>query len=453
MANILLLTLGTEGDVRPFLRIGRVLRAAGHSVTLLTHADYEEAAKQIGLEFAAIDNHADYQQFISGSSWVNTPQGIFAGYQQHFLPNVLSTYQLIQARSRATETILVAHHNARIAAQLSAEKLGLPLIVIFVWPSQITNLPLLAELLRTLTGPEVDRLQAEMSLPTDWRAWLRAPRLNLGLWPDWFAPVEPDWPSRVVLTGFLVDDPSTGEVPREMQSLLAADQPPILLTGGTGNFVSPDFYLAAAAGVQRLGRRCVLVSRYPKDVPVNLPGDVTRFGYLPYGKVLPHVGAIIHHGGIGTCAQALAAGIPQLILAIGADRPDNAQRLQNLGVAEFLPLPRWQPEAVQAALQRLLNSEEVKKRCQVLSEQIRLANAPAVVRDEIEKFFQEGSAWLSTLSEPDHSAAARPVGPRGEINSKLRQQLAELSPEKLELLARWAGAKPEATAGSSEGKR
>jgi rhamnosyltransferase subunit B len=48
--------------------------------------------------------------------------------------------------------------------------------------------------------------------------------------------------------------------------------------------------------------------------------------------------AIIHHGGMGTSARTLSAGVPQLVLAFGAERSDTAQRLTRLGVAEFLPL-------------------------------------------------------------------------------------------------------------------
>jgi len=317
------------------------------------------------------------------------------------------------------------------------------LVITFVWPSQMTNLSLLAEFFRTRISTELNGLRGELNLAPvgDWAAWLRqCPALYLALWPEWFAPAEAAGPSTIVQAGFLVDPATAPGLAPEVESFLAGSQPPVLITGGTGNFVQPDFYTASTEGVRRLGRRGILVTHYPDYVPASLPGKMLWLNYLPYGAALPRMGAIIHHGGIGTCAQALAAGIPQLILAIGADRPDNAQRLQHLGVAEFLPPPRWQPEAVQAALSRLLGSAEVKQRAQALSEQIRLTDSLSVACAAIEKFSKEEWAWPAP---ENHSFVSYPTAkPPTEIRAELRQQLADLSPEKLELLARWAEANP-----------
>jgi hypothetical protein len=152
--------------------------------------------------------------------------------------------------------------------------------------------------------------------------------------------------------------------------------------------------------------------------------------------------AIIHHGGIGTCAQALAAGIPQLILGIGADRPDNAFRLQHLGVAEFLPPPRWQPASVAEALQRLIGNAEVQGRCQALAERIRTFDSATATCEAIEKFMREGAAQPAFASD---SSTQSPPAPReaepAAVDSELEQRLAQFSPEKLELLARWTETK------------
>ena len=90
---------------------------------------------------------------------------------------------------------------------------------------------------------------------------------------------------------------------------------------------------------------------------------------------MPHMEAIIHHGGIGTMGQAFAAGKPQVVLAVGADRPDNAARLQRLEVGAFIPPPLWQPETVADALRKLIESPRVRARAQELGHQVRTANA------------------------------------------------------------------------------
>jgi UDP:flavonoid glycosyltransferase YjiC (YdhE family) len=69
---------------------------------------------------------------------------------------------------------------------------------------------------------------------------------------------------------------------------------------------------------------------------VSLPNGVRHFDYVPLSKVLPRSTALIHHGGIGTMSQAIAAGIPQLIIPTSHDQPDNAVRVRRLGIGEFL---------------------------------------------------------------------------------------------------------------------
>jgi UDP:flavonoid glycosyltransferase YjiC (YdhE family) len=74
---------------------------------------------------------------------------------------------------------------------------------------------------------------------------------------------------------------------------------------------------------------------------------------LPFAEVMPTVAAVVHHGGIGTVARALAAGTPQLLLADGGDRPDHARRLERLGLARWLPPQRWDAATVAAQLTEL----------------------------------------------------------------------------------------------------
>ena len=91
---------------------------------------------------------------------------------------------------------------------------------------------------------------------------------------------------------------------------------------------------------------------------------------LPLGKVMPHMDAVLHHGGRGTMSCALASGTPQVVLASGADRQDNATRLERLGVAAYVPLPAWNAKAVAEAIVRLTGSPVVRQRCQELAGRI-----------------------------------------------------------------------------------
>jgi UDP:flavonoid glycosyltransferase YjiC (YdhE family) len=88
---------------------------------------------------------------------------------------------------------------------------------------------------------------------------------------------------------------------------------------------------------------------------------VHHFDYLPFSLALPRVRALVHHGGIGTSSQALAAGAPQLVRPLAYDQFDNAHRLERLGAARTLSPARYRAPAVAAALDELTRSEAVRE--------------------------------------------------------------------------------------------
>src|SRR6185436_13395214 len=95
-----------------------------------------------------------------------------------------------------------------------------------------------------------------------------------------------------------------------------------------------------------LGRRGILLTRHREQVPDNLPREVIHIDYAPFSQLLPRCAALVHHGGIGTSAQALASGVPQLVTPFTHDQPDNAARLKRLGGAEVLPSSRYRAHRI-----------------------------------------------------------------------------------------------------------
>ena len=97
---------------------------------------------------------------------------------------------------------------------------------------------------------------------------------------------------------------------------------------------------------------------------------IRHVSYAPFSQLLPRCAALVHHGGIGTCAQALAAGIPQLVMPMGFDQPDNAARLQRLGVGATLVPAKFTGPRVAQALTRLLDDPRVPGTCRKWSQAI-----------------------------------------------------------------------------------
>jgi rhamnosyltransferase subunit B len=126
-----------------------------------------------------------------------------------------------------------------------------------------------------------------------------------------------------------------------------------------------------------LKRRALFVTRYPEQLPVNLDERIRHEAYVPFSSVFPHCAAVVHHGGIGTCAQALAAGVPQLTMPLAFDQPDNATRLWRLGVARWVRPHQFRGERVATELAALIDDAGVADRCRYWASDVHKTDAMA----------------------------------------------------------------------------
>jgi UDP:flavonoid glycosyltransferase YjiC (YdhE family) len=208
--------------------------------------------------------------------------------------------------------------------------------------------------------------------------WWHSPHCILGLFPDWFAPPQADWPPNVHLTGFpLFDEAEHVELSGAVEQFLNAGTPPIVFTAGSAMRHGHDFFSAAADACVRLDKRGILLARFSEQIPTGLPTTVRHFDYVPFSLLLRRAAALVHHGGIGTTAQALAAGLPQLIMPLAHDQPDNAMRLKRLGVGESLTRGKFKGPAVAQRLRALLSDPDLPARCRVLADRINRDHALA----------------------------------------------------------------------------
>ena len=129
-----------------------------------------------------------------------------------------------------------------------------------------------------------------------------------------------------------------------------------------------QFFQASIEACKLLKRRALLLTTHTAHLPPASEGTA-HFDYLPFSALLPHAAALVHHGGIGTAIQALAAGIPQLVRPMNYDQPDNAARLERLGVAVSLSPAKYHGPEVTRNLEYLLSSPSVRESCQRWAEQ------------------------------------------------------------------------------------
>ncbi len=411
---MLLISLGTAGDVHPFVGLGVALRERGHDVTLMVNSYFEPLARRHGLGFLPLGTVEDYFRIIENPDlWrpVRGPQLLARLVFESIAPQ----YEAIAGRCGSGNTVMIAS-GAAFAARIAHEVLGIPLITLILqpatlrsvyrpsviagFPSILTRLPsfvhhLLLRVLdvvtdRALFASRINAFRAQFGLSPVKRLmkdWWLSPKLGVCLFPDWYGMPQPDWPARVVMTGFpLFDESTPGELlPDNVRNVLSGGEAPIVFTPGSGMVHGRAFFTTAIQACQRLGRKGILLTRYHRQLPVKLPDGVIHAEYVPFSRLLPKAAALVHHGGVGTTAQALAAGVPQLIMPMTFDQPDNADRVKRLGVGDWLRPRAFRPVNVAQCLQRLIDSAEVAARCHELADRIKGVKSLAKVCDLIEQ--------------------------------------------------------------------
>lgn len=435
MPRMLLATHGTNGDVLPFIALGAALRSRGHDVTLITHAHYQHTALDAGLEFVALDTAEEYERQLDDSHLLlnplRDPEALRTFYRRNRLfEQMLAEFHALRERVVARETVIVTRHTTGLAGLLAAEALGVPLAWVALSPSQLMTLPITTYMYSHILHDGINQVRHTLALPPvqDWRRWLDRPQLQLGLWPDWFAPAEQQWPSTLESVGFMLHDPAEdGELPAAVHDLLREHPRPVLITGGSGQLLHAEFYRVAVETCVATGRPALLVTRHEELIPHPLPRNIHWFARLPFRTLMPHVELVLHHGGMGTLARALWAGVPQLILADGADRPDNAARLHRLGLAEWAAPEEWSLESIAPRLAQLA-SAAASERCTRFQKYVSPADAQQNACLQLEKLLNRAYESASTLDETEADSSAQPA------NDRLRDRLRGLTPAQRQAL-------------------
>jgi UDP:flavonoid glycosyltransferase YjiC (YdhE family) len=418
--NILLATFGTAGDVHPFIGLGSALRRRGHRITLMVSAFFERLARENDFDFVPLGTAEAFRRTLEHPHlWKSINGGrILARAMADAIP---LQYEAILERHVPGETMVIAV-GACFGARMAHEKFGVPLVSVVLQPMAIRTthqMPIVAPLPRVpnwmprlakrvvsrglleivdqmLYVGEFNAFRSSVGLKPVKRLldnWWLSPQLVLAMFPDWFGPRQPDWPLSLRHTGFPMYDGQLGvnALPDDVAAFLREGEPPIVFTPGSGNMHARAFFESASEACVTLRRRGMLLSQFADQVPSRLPAGVRHFSFVPFADLLPRAAALVHHGGIGTMAQAMAAGIPQLIMPMAFDQPDNADRVKRLGVGDWLKPRSFRPRKVAGKLQQLLESPDVKEACRVLAERLRSGDAIELSCDLIEELMERAN--------------------------------------------------------------
>ena len=335
----LLITIGSIGDLMPFLAVADALRQRKHQVVIAANAGYAALVQASGFEFAVISDRPqqaldDVLTHRPGEAWEKIRQDVL-------VPATGPVRNFIAHHAQSGPCKVLASWTA-FGARLAQRELGVSLHSTYLSPHAV-------ELDRSPAGPDT----------------------RIGFFPAWFGPAPR---GDIRLTGFpMPDDAQVPPLPPEVEDFLQKGPAPIIFTPGSFMRRSNAFFRESIKACERLGLRAIFLTPYVDQVPSPLPSTLRHFKFVSLQRLAKSCAALVHHGGIGTSAQGLRAGIPQLVTPVFFDQPDNASRLEALGVGRHIE--HFEATTVSEKLSELLQSQPVRANCASIRE--RFSGTPA----------------------------------------------------------------------------
>jgi rhamnosyltransferase subunit B len=412
--HVLFIPFGTAGDVHPFIGVAIALKRRGHRVTLFTDSGFEDLIRRNGLEFECLSTPDEYAALLRHPDLWHPTRSYPLIFKNLVAPKIRPVYDFISQNNRGQ--IMVVAANLALGARVASDKWGIPLVSMYVspmcfrsyaHPPRLPGLDLFpgrprawVSTLFAIADWRVDRilgwslnsLRGELGLPPvkNIMDWWHSRELVIGLFPEWFAPREPEWPPQTELTGFpLYDAAEQTLLPANLETFLRAGPPPVVFMPSSAMAQAEGFLRESVEACARLGCRGVLLTRFPEQVPSPLPPQICTFSFIPLSKLLPRSAAIVHQGGIGTIALALAMGVPQLAVPTAMDQHANAERLQLLRAGVVMKSKMYRADRIAAQITNLLTSENVRASCQRIAQKFIHSRPAEAASDLIENMIQK----------------------------------------------------------------
>ncbi len=359
-AIITLVTVGTRGDVQPYVALGLGLKAAGYEVRIAAPAVLSGLITRYGLTALPIQS-VDPQTFlgqaaVQDAAGRQTPLKQLVALLREARPMFEGYVEEVWQACQASDAVVAG--TIFYGAQDSAEKLGIPCIYAFlhpILPTAVTPSPLfprlpfnvgvvnrgthrlVQQLLWQPFRPVINAFRRRLELAPQplWGPYgalndERSPVL-FGFSPTVF-PKPSDWPTHVHVTGYwFLNEPDDWVPPEGLQAFLERGATPVYI--GFGSMMGPEVGRVTRLTLEALrvtGHRAVLASGV-MGFGEEMPETVFQVKDVPHAWLFPKMAAVIHHGGAGTTGSVLRAGIPSIPIPLLGDQPFWAGRIAMLG--------------------------------------------------------------------------------------------------------------------------
>ena len=398
--KISIISAGSRGDVQPYVALGKGLKKSGHSVRMLASEDFRSLILAHGLDF-----------FDLGGNMEGVAQGMQGLLEQGNMFKILASMGPIAERMalQAVEAgleacrgsdLVVAGLGGFFVGLALAEKLDLPFVPAFLYPFTPTSefpgvlapqgrIPAWAN---RLSHRMVQQMMWQTFRPADNKVRrqvlqiaplpMRGPFSSIekrrqtilyGYSPG-VIPVPRDWGDHNHVTGYWLLEPSAGwEAPADLLEFLEAGPSPVYI--GFGSMVhqsAEETTELVVQALQRSGQRGVLSTGWGGLQKESLPKDVFMVGSLPHTWLFPRMTAVVHHGGVGTTAAGLWAGVPAVITPYFGDQPFWGQKVYELGVGpKPIPRRRLTVDLLVDAIRQAVTGADMREKAARLGEAIR----------------------------------------------------------------------------------
>jgi sterol 3beta-glucosyltransferase len=418
-------TFGTRGDIQPYVALSLGLQHAGHTVRIVTHRIFAAFVQEHGLDFYPLDldpRQVLIQQALSELG--NNRLRITRWLKENYRPVLRDLFAATLDASRNAELML--NSGLSFAGWHVAEKLGIPALATYLWPvTPSRHLPATTGSIPPPWLPlrgAVNYLSAKLSNQLFFK--LMSPLVNecrkdildlrpLGIRDYWpldsarggtpiiygfspsVIPRPPDWGDGQQVAGYwFLDTEEAYQARADLLDFLGDGPPPVYV--GFGSMVDHEREVTNKLiidALQEAGQRGILQAGWSELGAGHLPDSVFRLGAVPHDWLFPQMAAVVHHGGAGTTATALRAGVPSVVVPWFGDQFFWGWRVQEVGAG---PAPitrsRLTTTKLAIAIQQAVSDETIKRTAAQLGQQIRSEDGVGTAVRWINAFTQGGHA-------------------------------------------------------------
>lgn len=377
--KVALTTVGSRGDVQPYIALGLELQRNGHSVTILTHPWAKKIVNFYGLTHVSVGDDIDInysaKQFVENSS--NTLSGF--KFALNFIFDTLRNCHQDFLSALKDYDLIIGHG---IVGEAEAEILGKPFIAVSIAPMGLPKeywrskniikelgIYLSNKIMGAIFGKPYMRFRRDIGAsPLISRGIEKHPYLALIPMPLFLQKPNPNWKDSTEITGFFfAETPNNYTPPSDLLKFISNGEKPILVTFGSmfhNHEQTTRLYATVRDALMRSGSRAILIMPDLEEKEIAIPDNIFLAKQIPYSWLLKQVVLVVHHFGFGTTAEVLKAGLPSIPIPHIFDQKIRASALHKSGYAyRPLNINKVNGNMISDAIIQVNNNHEMKRKC------------------------------------------------------------------------------------------